>query len=128
MQVDAVEDIVADLRQGRMVVLVDDDADSSNEGVVMMAAEHVAPEHVNFMARRARGLICLTSPSRIDSNASLTHPPQSHTRPSSPRTSLRLSRPSNPSFHPIQSNLTVSLAVGTLPVPSWITRWKAPDG
>jgi 3,4-dihydroxy 2-butanone 4-phosphate synthase/GTP cyclohydrolase II len=41
-------------------VLVDDDAEKGvNEGVVMMAAEHVEPEHVNFMARKAKGLVCL---------------------------------------------------------------------
>jgi 3,4-dihydroxy 2-butanone 4-phosphate synthase/GTP cyclohydrolase II len=43
-----------------MVLLLDDDADSHNEGVVMVAAEHCEANHVNFMARRARGLICLT--------------------------------------------------------------------
>ncbi len=43
-----------------MVVLLDDDADSHNEGVVMVAAEHCDAGHVNFMARQARGLVCLT--------------------------------------------------------------------
>ena len=43
-----------------MVVLLDDDADSNNEGVVMVAAEHCDAGHVNFMARQARGLVCLT--------------------------------------------------------------------
>jgi 3,4-dihydroxy 2-butanone 4-phosphate synthase/GTP cyclohydrolase II len=43
-----------------MVVLLDDDADSHNEGVVMVAAEHCDANHVNFMARQARGLVCLT--------------------------------------------------------------------
>ena len=43
-----------------MVVLLDDDADSNNEGVVMVAAEHCDANHVNFMARQARGLVCLT--------------------------------------------------------------------
>ncbi|MEM9256480.1 MAG: 3,4-dihydroxy-2-butanone-4-phosphate synthase [Pseudomonadota bacterium] len=55
-----VEDLISDLRQGRMVVLLDDDADSHSQGVVAVAAEHCSAEHVNFMARRARGLICLT--------------------------------------------------------------------
>ncbi|MCB1703104.1 MAG: 3,4-dihydroxy-2-butanone-4-phosphate synthase [Pseudomonadales bacterium] len=43
-----------------MVVLLDDDADRDNEGVVMVAAEHCDAGHVNFMARQARGLVCLT--------------------------------------------------------------------
>jgi 3,4-dihydroxy 2-butanone 4-phosphate synthase/GTP cyclohydrolase II len=60
MQVNSVDELISDLRQGRMVVLVDDDADSHNEGVVMVAAEHVDAASVNFMARRARGLVCLT--------------------------------------------------------------------
>lgn len=60
MQVNTVDELISDLRQGRMVVLVDDDADSHNEGVVMIAAEHVDAASVNFMARRARGLVCLT--------------------------------------------------------------------
>ncbi len=59
MELNSVEEIINDIRQERMVVLLDDDADSHNEGVVMMAAEHVAASHVNFMARQARGLVCL---------------------------------------------------------------------
>jgi 3,4-dihydroxy 2-butanone 4-phosphate synthase/GTP cyclohydrolase II len=54
-----VEDIVADLRAGRMVILVDEE-DRENEGDLVMAAEHVTPEAINFMARFGRGLICLT--------------------------------------------------------------------
>ncbi len=60
MHVNTVDELISDLRQGRMVVLVDDDADSRNEGVVMVAAEHIEARHVNFMARQARGLVCLT--------------------------------------------------------------------
>jgi len=54
-----VDELISDIRQGRMVVLLDDDADSNNEGVVMVAAEHCDAGHVNFMARQARGLVCL---------------------------------------------------------------------
>lgn len=60
MQVNSVDELISDMRQGRMVVLVDDDADSHNEGVVVVAAEHCDASHVNFMARQARGLVCLT--------------------------------------------------------------------
>jgi 3,4-dihydroxy 2-butanone 4-phosphate synthase/GTP cyclohydrolase II len=54
-----VEDIVADMRAGRMVILVDEE-DRENEGDLIMAAQHVTAEAVNFMAKFGRGLICLT--------------------------------------------------------------------
>ena len=54
-----VADIVADMRAGKMVILIDDE-DRENEGDLMLAAEHVTPEAINFMARYGRGLICLT--------------------------------------------------------------------
>ena len=54
-----VEDIVAELRAGRMVILVDEE-DRENEGDLILAADHVTPEAINFMARFGRGLVCLT--------------------------------------------------------------------
>ncbi len=54
-----VEDIVAELQAGRMVILVDEE-DRENEGDLVLAADHVTPEAINFMARFGRGLICLT--------------------------------------------------------------------
>src|SRR5512133_4398118 len=54
-----VEDIIADMRAGRMVILVDEE-DRENEGDLVLAADHVTAEAVNFMARFGRGLICLT--------------------------------------------------------------------
>jgi 3,4-dihydroxy 2-butanone 4-phosphate synthase / GTP cyclohydrolase II len=54
-----VADIVADMRAGRMVILVDEE-DRENEGDLVLAADHVTPEAINFMARFGRGLICLT--------------------------------------------------------------------
>jgi 3,4-dihydroxy 2-butanone 4-phosphate synthase/GTP cyclohydrolase II len=56
---DRIEDILTDLAAGKMVVIVDDE-DRENEGDLLMAAEKVRPEDVNFMARFGRGLICLT--------------------------------------------------------------------
>lgn len=50
---------VEDIRQGKMVILTDDE-DRENEGDLVLAAEKVTPEAINFMARHARGLICLT--------------------------------------------------------------------
>jgi 3,4-dihydroxy 2-butanone 4-phosphate synthase/GTP cyclohydrolase II len=55
---DSIESVLQDLRKGRMVVVVDD-ADRENEGDLIMAAEHVTPEAINFMARFGRGLICV---------------------------------------------------------------------
>jgi len=60
MELNSIEEVIHDVRQGKMIVLMDDAEDNGNEGVLMMAAEYVAAEHVNFMARKARGLICLT--------------------------------------------------------------------
>ena len=61
MELHSIEEIIADVRKGRMVVVVDDDQNKGhNEGVLVMAAEHVRAEQVNFMARKARGLVCLT--------------------------------------------------------------------
>lgn len=54
-----VEDIVAELKAGRMVILVDEE-DRENEGDLVLAADHVSAEAINFMARFGRGLICLT--------------------------------------------------------------------
>ena len=59
MALNSTEEIIADLRQGRMVVIMDDE-DRENEGDLIMAAEAVTPEAINFMARYGRGLICLT--------------------------------------------------------------------
>jgi 3,4-dihydroxy 2-butanone 4-phosphate synthase/GTP cyclohydrolase II len=53
-----IEDAVADIRDGRMIIIVDDE-DRENEGDLVCAAEKVTPEIINFMARHARGLICL---------------------------------------------------------------------
>jgi len=54
-----VEDIVADIRAGRIVILVDEE-DRENEGDLVLAADHVTADAINFMARFGRGLICLT--------------------------------------------------------------------
>jgi len=59
MSVATIEAAIEDIRQGRMVILVDDE-DRENEGDLTMAAEMVTPEAINFMAKFGRGLICLT--------------------------------------------------------------------
>ena len=54
----SIEDAIADIRDGRMIIIVDDE-DRENEGDLVCAAEKATPEIINFMARHARGLICL---------------------------------------------------------------------
>lgn len=57
MPVCSIEEAIEDIRQGRMVILVDDE-DRENEGDITIAAQHITPEHINFMSKYARGLIC----------------------------------------------------------------------
>jgi 3,4-dihydroxy 2-butanone 4-phosphate synthase/GTP cyclohydrolase II len=59
MALSPIPDIVAELKAGRMVVLVDEE-DRENEGDLVLAADFVTPEAINFMATHARGLVCLT--------------------------------------------------------------------
>ncbi|MBI1904834.1 MAG: 3,4-dihydroxy-2-butanone-4-phosphate synthase [Rhodocyclales bacterium] len=54
-----ITEIIEEMRAGRMVVLVDEE-DRENEGDLVLAAEHVTPQAINFMARHGRGLICMT--------------------------------------------------------------------
>jgi 3,4-dihydroxy 2-butanone 4-phosphate synthase/GTP cyclohydrolase II len=66
MKLDRVEEAIEDIRLGRMVIVADDE-DRENEGDLVMAAAMVTPDHVNFMARHGRGLICVTlTPERAD--------------------------------------------------------------
>jgi 3,4-dihydroxy 2-butanone 4-phosphate synthase/GTP cyclohydrolase II len=59
VSVEGIDEILEELRQGKMVILVDDE-DRENEGDLVIAAEKITPEAINFMAKYARGLICLS--------------------------------------------------------------------
>jgi 3,4-dihydroxy 2-butanone 4-phosphate synthase/GTP cyclohydrolase II len=59
MALNSTQEIIDDLRQGRMVVIMDDE-DRENEGDLIIAADRITPESINFMAKFGRGLICLT--------------------------------------------------------------------
>ncbi|UCG38923.1 MAG: 3,4-dihydroxy-2-butanone-4-phosphate synthase, partial [bacterium] len=59
MPISTVEEALSDIREGKMIILVDDE-DRENEGDLMVGAEKVTPEIINFMALHGRGLICLT--------------------------------------------------------------------
>ena len=62
----SIEEVLEDLRQGKMIIIVDDE-DRENEGDLTIAAEKVTPETINFMAKYGRGLICLAlSPDIVD--------------------------------------------------------------
>jgi 3,4-dihydroxy 2-butanone 4-phosphate synthase / GTP cyclohydrolase II len=66
MQFNTIEEAIDDIRNGKMVILVDDE-DRENEGDLTMAAEMVTPEAINFMATHGRGLICLSlTPERVE--------------------------------------------------------------
>ena len=78
MTFDRIDGILADLQQGKMVIVMDDE-NRENEGDLLMAAALVRPEDINFMARYGRGLICLTPVSYTHLQApkkSCTHHPQ----------------------------------------------------
>ncbi|CAH0532902.1 Riboflavin biosynthesis protein RibBA [Vibrio stylophorae] len=59
MAISSAQEIIEDIKLGKMVILMDDE-DRENEGDLIMAAEHITPEAINFMATNGRGLICLT--------------------------------------------------------------------
>jgi 3,4-dihydroxy 2-butanone 4-phosphate synthase/GTP cyclohydrolase II len=66
MPFDRVEDAIADIRAGRLVIVADDE-DRENEGDLVCAASLVTPDTINFMIRHGRGLVCVTlSPERAD--------------------------------------------------------------
>jgi 3,4-dihydroxy 2-butanone 4-phosphate synthase / GTP cyclohydrolase II len=56
---DTVEEALDEIRRGRMIIVADDE-DRENEGDLVMAAAAITPDHVNFMAKHGRGLICVT--------------------------------------------------------------------
>jgi 3,4-dihydroxy 2-butanone 4-phosphate synthase/GTP cyclohydrolase II len=58
-EISPIEEIIVEIRAGRMVILVDEE-DRENEGDLLIAAEHVTAEAINFMVKNARGLVCLT--------------------------------------------------------------------
>ncbi|WP_297480805.1 bifunctional 3,4-dihydroxy-2-butanone-4-phosphate synthase/GTP cyclohydrolase II [uncultured Photobacterium sp.] len=59
MMISSAKEIIDDIRQGKMVILMDDE-DRENEGDLIIASQHITPEAINFMATNGRGLICLT--------------------------------------------------------------------
>lgn len=58
IQLDSIEEAIEDFRQGKMIIVVDDE-DRENEGDIIVAAEKITPEQVNFMLKNARGVLCV---------------------------------------------------------------------
>ena len=58
MGLNKIEELISDIKKGKMVLLMDDE-DRENEGDIILAGEKVTPDKINFMAKNARGLICL---------------------------------------------------------------------
>ena len=88
MTIASIPEILDELRQGKMIILVDD-PDRENEGDLAMLAEHVTPEAVNFMAREGRGLICM--PMAGDDCDRLALEPQAARNTSRHRTNFTIS-------------------------------------
>ena len=59
MPLNSIEEIIADIREGKMVIMMDDE-DRENEGDFVLASSHTSPDDINFMATHGRGLICMT--------------------------------------------------------------------
>jgi len=96
MKLNTVEELIEDIRQGKMVILMDDE-DRENEGDLVMAAPMVRPEDINFMATNARGLICL---------------PLSEQRCKQLNLSLMVASDSNNSSHSTPFTLSIEAAEG----------------
>ena len=84
IKLDKIEDAIADFAEGKMVIVVDDE-DRENEGDLIVAAEKITPEQVNFMLKNARGVLCvpmtisrckeLDLPHQVDDNTSVLGTP-----------------------------------------------------
>ncbi len=84
IKLDAIADAIADIRAGKMVIVVDDE-DRENEGDFIVAAEKVTPEQINFMLKNARGVLCapitinrakeLDLPHQVENNTSVLGTP-----------------------------------------------------
>ena len=59
MKLNSTEELISDIKKGKMIIVMDDE-DRENEGDFIIAAEFCTAQHVNFMAKNGRGLICLT--------------------------------------------------------------------
>jgi 3,4-dihydroxy 2-butanone 4-phosphate synthase/GTP cyclohydrolase II len=105
MPVSAIQDIIEDIRAGRMVILMDDE-DRENEGDLIVAAEAITPEHITFFATHACGLVCMPI-----------------TEERARRLALPLMVRDNRSQH--ETNFTVSIDAAALPAPGITSAGRA---
>ena len=78
IRLDSIEEAIADFKAGKMLIVVDD-ADRENEGDLIVAAEKITPEHVNFMLKNARGVLCAPHTNRRAAELQLPHQVQDNT-------------------------------------------------
>lgn len=78
IRLDSIEEAIADFKAGKMLIVVDD-ADRENEGDLIVAAEKITPEHVNFMLKNARGVLCAPLTNRRAAELQLPHQVQDNT-------------------------------------------------
>lgn len=88
MKFSSVDELIEEIRAGRMIILLDDE-DRENEGDLVMAAQHVSAEAINFMAKEARGLICM--PMTVDRCRSLRLQPMATSNKSQHHTNFTVS-------------------------------------
>src|SRR5436190_15116340 len=95
MQFGTIEQAIADIKAGRLIIVADDE-DRENEGDLICAAELVTPELVNFMAGHGRGMICVAlTATRVEE---LGLPPMSEMNPDEYRTAYTVSIDASPRF------------------------------
>lgn len=101
MALNSIDEILDDFRQGKMVIVMDDE-DRENEGDLLMAASLVRPEDINFMARYGRGLICLSLTRERCQQLRLPLMVQDNSSPSPPtsRSPSKRHKASPPAFPP----------------------------
>lgn len=78
IKLDSIEDAIADFAEGKMVIVVDDE-DRENEGDIIVAAEKITPEQVNFMLKNARGVLCAPMPQSWCERLGLPHQVEENT-------------------------------------------------
>ena len=78
IRLDSIEEAIADFKAGKMLIVVDD-ADRENEGDLIVAAEKITPEHVNFMLKNARGVLCAPLTNRRAAELQLPHQVEGNT-------------------------------------------------
>ena len=72
MKLDSIEEVLKDIKRGRMVIVVDDPS-RENEGDLIVSAEHATPEKINFMVKHGRGLICVPMEEDVAEKLQLRH-------------------------------------------------------